>query len=415
MLSSSEQLCPHCQTSVPAGAKFCGNCGQSMAGAYSVSAAPLSTGLDEPGTLPFSAASSSQGAEASESNSSSYATAVAVAPPPPAPVPLSPSTLPPIQQRLSIGRRFLFAALVLLLLLGAGGVVDAYILTRLHPVVAVTGSYVVSSTPAGTKTAFYGNNVFHVSGQHFWTHSPITFLLDGNLLSGTPDVQSDSNGAFAVNLTITNNWRSGFHNLTARDAKGYTAQTSRRIDIVAPLYQNDLTNVNSSDWDCGNDTVCKSQPDGYHIQGAVNFVVWSHLLQPLTNLALEVSGMVATGDPTQPTCLYIEFHVPPVNEQEGYGFAVCVDGTCQLVQWDSQGKSSTLIASISSSAIHQGFHQENEIKIMAEGDNFTFFINGQLVTQFQSNAYQSGYIGLAVNGENGTEAEAVFSNLLITA
>jgi hypothetical protein len=120
-------------------------------------------------------------------------------------------------------------ALILVLLVvvlgGAGGI--TYVLTRPKPVINVTSPYTSGSTLVGSAST-----TFHIRGSQFSSNSTITFLLDGQQTPGNQTVLSDANGAFATNLTVTAQWATGKHTLTARDAGGYETKVGTAILIV---------------------------------------------------------------------------------------------------------------------------------------------------------------------------------------
>ncbi len=180
---------------------------------------------------------------------------------------------------------------------------------------------------------------------------------------------------------------------------------------VAPLYQASLTSDPGS-WDCGTSGTCAFSSDGYHLKATKEgFIEDSILLkQPFDDVVIEVKGIIAQGDP-QDAGVGIEFHVPPDNKAAGYGFFVYIDGTYDVLKWDSEGNASNLIRTTPSSAIHAGPQQPNDLKIVIENGHFTFYDNGQKLIDTGDSAYSSGYIGLAAAT---VDTEAIFSNLIIT-
>src|SRR5260370_31559685 len=138
--------------------------------------------------------------------------------------PYTPLPVPPkSSQRLKI----LLIVLAAILVLGAGGGITAYLLTRPQPVISVTTSYRVGSTPAGST-----GTVLHVSGHSFSGSSAITFLLDSVPVPGTQNVQSNADGNVRADLAITNAWTVGNHTLTAKDAGGYITKAGVTVAIV---------------------------------------------------------------------------------------------------------------------------------------------------------------------------------------
>jgi len=153
----------------------------------------------------------------------------AVPTPPNVPPPYAPVPQPaPIPRTMNL-QRVLVIALVILVLVGGGVGTGIYLLTRLHPVISVMSKYNVGSTPAGAT-----GTTLQISGQKFSGNSAITFLLDGKPVPGNVAVQSDADGNFNANLTITSGWTVGNHTLTARDASNYTTQSGVGLMIVQP-------------------------------------------------------------------------------------------------------------------------------------------------------------------------------------
>jgi hypothetical protein len=180
---------------------------------------------------------------------------------------------------------------------------------------------------------------------------------------------------------------------------------------VSALYQANLTSDPGS-WDCTTANTCTFSSDGYHIKGAKKGFVSDSLLikQTFDNAVIEIKGTLTQGDP-QNAGLGIEFRVPQNNKAEGYGFFVFDDGTYNVIKWDSQGTASNLIDTTSSSAIPTGLNHQNDLKIVINGSQLTFFDNGKQITAINDSSYPSGYIGLAASG---VSTEAVFANLIVT-
>jgi len=95
------------------------------------------------------------------------------------------------------------------------------------PVMTARSAYHLGLTPTGAV-----GTVFQISGQKFSRSSTISFLLDGQPAPGATSVQSDGDGNFATDLTVTGDWRVGRHMLTARDADGYAPTSGVSLLIV---------------------------------------------------------------------------------------------------------------------------------------------------------------------------------------
>jgi hypothetical protein len=117
------------------------------------------------------------------------------------------------------------AALLILSVTGGGAL---YALTRPQPSITVTSQYQVGNVPAGATTT-----TLHVEGKQFSGYSAIILLLDGQPAPGSQVVPSDVNGTFEADLLVTARWKLGAHQLTARDASGYTTGHSVKVMVVA--------------------------------------------------------------------------------------------------------------------------------------------------------------------------------------
>ena len=103
-----------------------------------------------------------------------------------------------------------------------------FVLTQPNPSITITSPTASGSIPTGSP-----DKVFHVQGQKFSHNEVITLLLDGKTAPGARSVSSDSSGAFALDLTITDDWLVGQHQLTASDTSGYVTKSPAQVQIVA--------------------------------------------------------------------------------------------------------------------------------------------------------------------------------------
>ena len=113
---------------------------------------------------------------------------------------------------------------------GSGIAAAAHFLSGRQPLISITSNYKVGNTLAGAS-----GTILHISGQQFSSNSAITFLLDGRPVApGNPGTQSDANGNFRADVTITNAWSVGTHILTVRDANNNSPKNSVSVTIVQP-------------------------------------------------------------------------------------------------------------------------------------------------------------------------------------
>jgi hypothetical protein len=146
------------------------------------------------------------------------------------PLPYAPPSMqsPPVQPKSNTWLKMLLIVLSIVLVLGAaGGGITAYLLTRPQPVMTVTSTYQVGSTPAGSA-----NTSLHVSAHSFSGSSTITFLLGGLSVANNQHVSSDADGNVKADLMIMSDWPMDTHTLTAKDASGYATKVGVPVAIV---------------------------------------------------------------------------------------------------------------------------------------------------------------------------------------
>lgn len=197
---------------------------------------------------------------------------------------------------------------------------------------------------------------------------------------------------------------------------GGQATKAPTVTPIPPLYQDGLTNKDKhGNWDCSDqDLRCSFRADGYHLQTPDNLVSNAYLTQVFSDTQIEVKGIFSSGATSgnDTAALGIAFRVPQSNKVEGYNLLVFADGTYQLVKFDKDGNGTNLLDNTSSSAIHAGLNQENDLKLVVIGTMFTIYINGQEVNTATDATYASGgYIGLSVVDKG---AEIIYSDLLVT-
>jgi hypothetical protein len=133
-----------------------------------------------------------------------------------------------VQPKSSHRLKVLPLVLSVILVLGAsGGGIAVYLLTRPQPVMTVSSTYKVGSTPAGAT-----GTVLHISARSFSGSSTISFLLANAPVANNQHVSSDANGNVKADLMIMTTWAVGNHTLTAKDAGGYATKAGVTVAIV---------------------------------------------------------------------------------------------------------------------------------------------------------------------------------------
>jgi hypothetical protein len=219
--------CTFCGTDLSPDARFCGNCGnlvESMSPANEATSRSNVSGIND---MVLEEQRRQQTPVIYAQPATSY--------PPFSPTPTPPP--PPQYDRydqqekrraLSPVAKVAIIVACIVVVLGAVSVgLLLYFLNLPQPVISLSSSYHVNRTPAGAT-----GTTLHISGQKFSSSSTITFLLDNSPLPSNDSVQSDSSGNVSANLTITSDWSTGRHTITARDASNYITKSGVAVIIV---------------------------------------------------------------------------------------------------------------------------------------------------------------------------------------
>ncbi len=197
---------------------------------------------------------------------------------------------------------------------------------------------------------------------------------------------------------------------------GFVLFTSRVASIpvptvsVPPLYTSDLT-ADDGNWQCQPNTKCQFAADGYHILAPDDHVYFSQLSNFFDDQVIDVQSSVAQGSsPDAGVAVGFRAFAP-----EGYAFIVFANGSYELVKYDDNGDPTRLIQPTASSAIHQGLNQQNDLKIIADGEQITLFINGKQVNQYTDSSSTAYYDGNLALGAVAAGTNAVFSHLTVTS
>ena len=209
-----------------------------------------------------------------------------------------------------------------------------------------------------------------------------------------------------------------------------TATARAEATAQANIILTDALNQNIHNWPVGsfNSHIFGFEDGAYHIANnspnnlAIALLPDEEVPEPFTYTATinEVKGDDATTDPAklnlfglvlrynendQKNQMFYCFEVKPTNNNAEYQFRKY--DSSQTDPWTS------IWHQPFGSEYHlgQGAANSNTIKIVADGSNFTFLVNGKQVGTASDNSLQHGQIGMLVN-QSG--AEIAYSNLVLT-
>ncbi len=155
---------------------------------------------------------------------------------------------------------------------------------------------------------------------------------------------------------------------------------------------------------------CYFAADGYHVQSyQQHTAAWCYSNQILvSNAVITAQAQLLHGQ-----SYGIIFRLRPASDNF-YVLEINSQGSYRFVRAMSNNPYNwlTLIDWTHSNAILGGYGHLNTFLILANGSQFRFYLNKQLiVTGFSDNSYASGLIGFFVGGDSPGGTEAVFSNV----
>jgi len=172
-----------------------------------------------------------------------------------------------------------------------------------------------------------------------------------------------------------------------------------------PLRDNSLGNG----WDEASSQYgsCAFTGGAYHVSTpSTNGGVHCAARQDFSNFTFEVQMTIIKGDSGG-----VDFRLDS-EQNTRYVFYVEQNGTYELVRAKGVTNPTILFNITFSSAIHQGLGQTNVIAVVAQGSQFTLYVNRTLVARATDNTYTHGQIALlaAARVTNGQPTEVVYTN-----
>jgi hypothetical protein len=124
-----------------------------------------------------------------------------------------------------------------------------------------------------------------------------------------------------------------------------------------------------------------------------------------TDFAYDIELTIVKGD-----CGGIIFREDGTEGNKEYMFNICQNGQYSVdIDQGAARQLKNLSYGTRTSGIHQGLNQTNIVGVVAQGSNFSLYVNRQLVTTFTDSTYGSGQIGVDA-WDNGNTTDVTFAN-----
>ncbi len=180
---------------------------------------------------------------------------------------------------------------------------------------------------------------------------------------------------------------------------------------TTPLFYDDFSDP-SSGWDEGSDEDIEyGYYDGeyYILVKKPSWVAWSTAGQTFTDFRLEVDTLKVTGPDNNDFGVIVRY----LDGDNFYRFRISSDGYYAVVKL-TNGEWESLVDWTASPHIKQG-EGTNHITLMAQGSNFSFYVNGKHLVDVEDTSLAEGDIGLFAGTFEEAGVEIHFDNLEVWA
>lgn len=166
------------------------------------------------------------------------------------------------------------------------------------------------------------------------------------------------------------------------------------------VYQDSLTD-SPDGW--AKDGNCNFKSDGYHVAGTYYCLGPDAVNASDADIKVTVSA-VKTGQNTS-------YGIVLRHSDSGnfYSFEISPDGQWAFFKIANDGNATPIQNFKSSAAIKTGTNAANDLRVLAVGAHFTFFVNGQQVGALDDATYSSGLSGVS-NDDSNSDSQVIFTN-----
>jgi hypothetical protein len=209
--------------------------------------------------------------------------------------------------------------------------------------------------------------------------------------------------ACALSIPVLNRLAEG----TVTPTNTVTPEIIQRLD--APLYEENFA-LPGQEWEISTREEAEYRLDGgaYSIEVyQENWTAWNTVGQEFTDFEIVFEVALVSGDTYNDAGILFRFqdadnyYEVDINGEGSFAVGKEVDDEwIQIVEWTTH-------------PTIQPFGRVNRVRLVAEGNQFTLYINDEWMDSFQDNSFASGGIGPVVTAYDTPPARATFDNLKI--
>jgi hypothetical protein len=196
---------------------------------------------------------------------------------------------------------------------------------------------------------------------------------------------------------------------TATPAGKATTEPWDPLELGDPLYEEDFSSP-GTEWE-----ISESEEARYRIDGGAysidilkaNWIAWNMIGLDLADFEIEFEVALVEGDPYNDAGLLFRFQ-----DADNY-YEVDINGEGSFAVGKEVNDEWTQILDWTSDPSINPFGRVNRVRLVAEGDQFTLYINDEFLAHFVDDSFASGGIGPVVTAYGEPPARATFDNIAI--
>ena len=180
------------------------------------------------------------------------------------------------------------------------------------------------------------------------------------------------------------------------------------------LYHDDFSSDRTGPWHIEGDELGSTAIDGEQLTIEVrspNTIQYATLQEPVfSDFQLEIDATLVEGAPNSTFGILFRMQ----ESGEFYRFELMNDGHYMIEKYDGEDDWTRLVDDWTFSDSISSGNIPNRLKIVAEGSNLSFYVNGELLREVTDTALTNGYIGLDAGTFGTNLTVASFDNLVLS-
>jgi len=195
----------------------------------------------------------------------------------------------------------------------------------------------------------------------------------------------------------------------AQQAPSITAESPGQV-----LFSDQFIAGQTGTWLLEQDEITSAEISGEQLVLSINepnTIQFATLQEPVfSDFVVEVDGRLRSGSPDSSYGVLFRVEDP----QRFYRFSITGNGLYVIERHNPDNTWTRLIQDwLPTEAINQGLNVANRLKIIANGPEFTFYVNDILLQQLSDTSYPTGAVALSAGTFGGGSLQVSFDDLVV--